>query len=138
MSTERKAGITSAAVFACAIAMANSSAFAQQTSAEAPVSAPSADNTKINQRDRSAETIKPTDQPNASADIKLAAAVRSEIVNDKSLSMMAHNVKLVAANGVVTLRGPVASDGEKQKVGKCAAAVSGVSHVDNQLDVKTN
>src|ERR1700722_1817893 len=76
---------------------------AQQTAPAASASAP-ADNTSMNQRDRSSETMKPTDQPNDRTDIKVVAAVRRAILNDKSLSTMAHNVKLVAANGAVTLR----------------------------------
>src|SRR6185312_226068 len=102
-----------------------------QPAADTPSQAPSVDNTKINQRDKAPETLKSTDQPNKSADIKLAAAVREAIVKDKSLSTTAHNVKLVAANGVVTLRGPVTSETEKEKVGQCAAGVAGVSSVDN-------
>ncbi|QBB72722.1 BON domain-containing protein [Pseudolysobacter antarcticus] len=110
---------------------------AQQTPpAAAPVTSTAADNTRLNTRDKSADTMTPTDQPNNSADIKVAAAVRSSIVNEKSLSTLAHNVKLVAAAGVVTLRGPVASADEKIKVGKLAAGVSGVSQVNNELDIK--
>ena len=124
-------------VLATASAMMSFGATAQDNPA-APVASASADNTKMNERDKSPETIKPTDQPNNSVDIKLAAAVRQAIVNDKALSTTAHNVKLVAANGVVTLRGPVNSEGEKEKVGQCAAGVAGVSKVDNLLDVKTN
>jgi hyperosmotically inducible protein len=137
MKTPGNTRIGRLAIIACAVAMTTTAAMAQQSTAAAPATAASADNTKMNQRDRSKETLKPTDQPNNSADIQLAAAVRSEIVKDKSLSTMAHNVKLVAASGVVTLRGPVSSDAERQKVAKCAAAVAGVSRVDNQLDVKT-
>jgi hyperosmotically inducible protein len=125
------------AVLTSASAMMSFGALAHGNAAT-PVASASADNTKINARDKSADTIKPTDQPNNSVDIKLAAAVRQAIVNDKGLSITAHNVKLVAANGVVTLRGPVNSQGEKGKVGQCVAAVAGVSKVDNELDVKTN
>lgn len=125
------------AVLTSASAMVSFGAIAQDNSA-APVASASADNTKVNERDKSPETIKPTDQPNDSADIKLAAAVRQAIVKEKALSTTAHNVKLVAANGVVTLRGPVNSQGEKEKVGQCAAGVAGVSKIDNQLDVKIN
>ena len=125
------------AVLTSASAMVSFGAIAQDNPA-APVASASADNTKVNERDKSPETIKPTDQPNDSADIKLAAAVRQAIVKDKALSTTAHNVKLVAANGVVTLRGPVNGQREKEKVGQCAAGVAGVSKVDNQLDVKTN
>ncbi len=114
------------------------SVHAQQhaASSAAAMSAP-ADNSGVNARDRSAQTTTPFDQPNDKADIKLAAAVRHAIVKDKSLSMSAHNVKLVAAGGVVTLRGPVDSADEKAKVESVVKGVSGVSSVDNQLDVKT-
>lgn len=111
-------------------------AIAQQTSPEAPVVSTSADNSRVNQRDKSPETIKPTDQPNNKTDIKLAAAVRRSIVGDKSLSMMAHNVKLVAVGGVVTLRGPVKTAEEKTKVGAIVAQVAGVADVKNELDIK--
>ena len=95
------------------------------------------DNTRINKRDQNRDTTTPADQPNNSADLQLAAAVRKAIEKDDSLSTMAHNVKLVAANGVVTLRGPVATAKEKTRINDLAGHVSGVSRVDNQLDVKT-
>ena len=119
------------------LTMSGTAAIAQQTPpAAAPVTSTAADNTRLNTRDKSADTMKPTDQPNNSEDIKVAAAVRKSIVDEKSLSTMAHNVKLVAAAGVVTLRGPVASADEKIKVGKLAASVFGVSQVNNELDIK--
>lgn len=93
------------------------------------------DNTRVNKRDRSHETVTPTDQSNDKADIRVAADVRSAIVKDKSLSTKAHNVKIVANGGVVVLRGPVASADEKAKVEKLASSVAGVTRVDNQLDV---
>ena len=107
-----------------------------QDSAQAPVKSQDATNTRMNSRDRVADTTKPTDQSNDKADIRLAAAVRRAIENDKSLSTSAHNVKLIANGGVVTLRGPVASDEEKQKVAQIAGAVDGVKSVDNNLDVQ--
>jgi hyperosmotically inducible protein len=94
-----------------------------------------ADNTAINARDKSGDTTTPVDQSNAKADIQLAADVRSAIVKDKQLSTKAHNVKLVAMNGVVVLRGPVANDAEKARVADIVTAVNGVSRVDNQLDI---
>ena len=113
--------------------------YAQQnaSSSAAAMSAP-ADNSAVNARDRSSQTTTPFDQPNDKADIKLAAAVRRAIVKNKSLSMSAHNVKLVAAGGVVTLRGPVDSANEKASVESVVQGVSGVSSVDNRLDVKTH
>jgi osmotically-inducible protein OsmY len=113
-------------------------ACAQQSTPVSTSSTPApADNSGVNMRDRSSQTMTPADQPNDKADIKLAAAVRRAVVNDKTLSMSAHNIKLIAANGVVTLRGPVASEDEKAKLEADVRGVPGVSRVDNQLDVKT-
>jgi hyperosmotically inducible periplasmic protein len=95
-----------------------------------------ANNTRINQRDRSMDTTTPVDQPNNHVDIQLAAAVRRALVKDDALSSQAHNIKLVASNGVVTLRGPVASADEKSRVQTAVSAVPGVVRVDNQLDIQ--
>ena len=121
---------------ACAlvvIASMTSVAFSQ--SAPAPASSAAPDNTAVNARDRQAATPTSMDQPNNKVDVQLAANVRQAIVNDRSLSMSAHNVKLVAASGVVTLRGPVATTQERTRVGELATRVAGVTRVDNQLDV---
>lgn len=97
-----------------------------------------ADNTARNKRDRDDRTLLPTDQPNNPVDVDLAAAVRSAIVEDDSLSMNAHNVKLIAANGNVQLRGPVKSAAEKRKVAELVSRVKGVTAVDNQLEVDSD
>ena len=55
---------------------------------------------------------------------------------DKGLSTYAHNVKIIAQNGTVTLKGPVQSDDEKQKVAADAASVVDSGKVANQLTVK--
>jgi hyperosmotically inducible protein len=77
-----------------------------------------------------------TDQPNNQRDVDLAAAVRSAIVDDASLSTAAKNVTLVAASGHVTLRGTVASAEEKAQVERVAAGVAGVTEVTNDITVK--
>ena len=94
-----------------------------------------ADNTAVNVRDRKDELPLSTDQPNNKADLALAAKVRQAIVADRSLSVSAHNIKLVVASGVATLRGPVATAGERTRLGDIASKVDGVARVDNQLDV---
>ena len=120
-----------------ALSLATGVAIAQtQQAADGAVVSKSADNTRVNVRDKNDATLKSTDQPNNAADIEVAAAVRRSITKDDSLSMMAHNVKLVAAAGVVTLRGPVASEAEKAKIGQLASAAPGVSSVRNELDIK--
>jgi osmotically-inducible protein OsmY len=62
--------------------------------------------------------------------------VRKAIVDDKSLSTLAHNVKVVTQGGTVTLRGPVQSADEKSRIGQLAQNTAGVTRVENQLDIK--
>jgi hyperosmotically inducible protein len=99
---------------------------------------PEADNTGKNERDRSGETQTSGDQSNKSEDVKLSAAVRRAVVKDHSLSSMAKNVKIVTANGVVTLRGPVKSEAEKTKIGELAQSAASNAKIDNQLEVKAS
>jgi hyperosmotically inducible protein len=99
---------------------------------------PAADNTKKNQRDRSGETKTSGDQSNSSEDVKITAAIRRAVVRDHSLSMTAKNVKIITANGMVTLRGPVKSDTEKAKIVELAQSAAGNAKIDNQLEVKAS
>ena len=50
--------------------------------------------------------------------------------------MLAHNVKIVSANGSVTLRGPVKTVEERTAVASKAQAIAGAGNVNNQLEVK--
>ena len=111
---------------------------AASQSASQPVTGSDADNTRVNRRDRNDATKTPTDQSNHSSAVDLVAQVRKAIVHDDSLSVKAHNVKVVADGGVVTLRGPVASADEKARGEKDVSGVRGVSRVDNQLDIDTD
>src|SRR6185436_4928307 len=54
-----------------------------------------ADNSGKNVRDRDDRTVTPMDQGGSAEDRELTAAIRREIVKDDSLSMDAHNVKIV-------------------------------------------
>jgi len=62
--------------------------------------------------------------------------MRIAVVRDKSLSVDAQNAKIITRNGVVTLRGPVASEAESKKLEKIAKKMRGVVQVDNQLENK--
>jgi hyperosmotically inducible protein len=99
---------------------------------------PAADNTKKNERDRSAETKTSGDQSNRREDVEVTAAVRRAVVGDHSLSMTAKNVKIITANGIITLRGPVKSDAEKAKIAQLAQSAAGNAKIDNQLEVKAS
>jgi hyperosmotically inducible protein len=56
-------------------------------------------------------------------------------VKDKSLSSNAHNVKVIAQNGAVTLKGPVNSEQEKQTVEAKAAQIVGADKVNSEIQV---
>ena len=107
-----------------------------QTSNTGKTATPDADNTRMNKADQKNTQPTAQNQSNEKADRELAAAVRKAIVRDKSLSTNAHNVKVVAKDGTVTLRGPVRSDDEKTKVSQLTRQVEGVSNVEDQLLVK--
>jgi hyperosmotically inducible protein len=92
------------------------------------------DNTARNARDRGA-TVTPGDQSENDADRSITQKVRQAIMEDDSLSTNAKNVKIMTTNGVVTLRGIVNSEREKNVIGQKAKAVSGVRNVDNQLEI---
>jgi hyperosmotically inducible protein len=98
---------------------------------------PAADNTEKNQRDRSGETKTSGDQSNSSEDLKITAAIRRAVVADDSLSTTAKNVKIITANEMVTLRGPVNSAEEKTKIEQLAQSAAGNAKIDNQLEIKT-
>jgi len=100
--------------------------------------APAADNTKKNERDRSGETQTSGDQSNSSDDVNLTAAIRRAVVKDDSLSGTAKNIKIITANGTVTLRGPVKNDAEKAKIAELAQSAAGNAKIDNQLEVKAS
>ncbi len=99
---------------------------------------PAADNTGRNERDRSGETLTSGDQSNSSEDTKITAAIRRAVVKDKSLSATAKNVKIITANGTVTLRGPVNNDGEKTKIAELAQSAAGNAKIENQLEVQAS
>jgi osmotically-inducible protein OsmY len=94
-----------------------------------------ADNTGKNVRDRADSALTADQQSNSQGDVDITREIRRQLVQDKSLSTSAHNVKIVTVDGVVTLRGPVVSSKEKTAVAETAKKVTGVSKVDNQLEV---
>jgi len=94
------------------------------------------DNTTTNERDRSGETKTSGDQSNSSADLKITQAVRRALMKDRELSTTAKNIKVITANGHVTLRGPVKTAQVKAKIDQIAKSAAGGAQIDDQLDVK--
>jgi len=101
-------------------------------------STPDADNTSLNVRDRANDTLTSGDQANSPEEIRVTAAIRRAIVHDDSLTVTATNVKIITADGTVTLRGPVKTDSEKIKIAQIAEREAGSMKVDNQLEVESS
>ena len=95
-----------------------------------------ATNSAINQRDSHQGQPTADRQSNQRSDVDLTAEIRRSVVSDKSLSTNAHNVKIVAQNGQVTLKGPVRSEAEKKSIEQRASSIAGQSNVKNEIDVQ--
>ncbi len=94
-----------------------------------------ASNTGINKRDRDDKTLTPMDQMNNPSDLKITQEIRQALMKNE-YSMDAQNIKVITRNGTVTLRGPVKTAAELEKVSAMVKALSGIKSIDNQLQVK--
>jgi hyperosmotically inducible protein len=108
-----------------------------QTGDKSTTAAP--DNTGKNQRDRNPAEPTADQQKENTADRELARQIRRALVKDKSLSTYAHNVKVIAQNGTVTLKGPVNSEQEKQAIeSKAAEVAGGADKINSEIEVAGN
>jgi len=98
-------------------------------------SSPKPDNTKVNKQDRPKGAVTADQQKENPNDRQLTAQIRKALVADKSLSTYAHNVKVVAQAGTVTLKGPVRSDDEKKTVVSKAEQIAGAGKVTDELSI---
>lgn len=94
-----------------------------------------ADNTKVNSRDRAKGAVTADQQKENPGDRDITRKIRQSLVSDKALSTYAHNVKVIAQGGQVTLKGPVRSAAEKQAVEAKAAEIVGASHVTSEISI---
>jgi len=93
-----------------------------------------ADDTGVNVRDRGEGATTPLDQSNAERDLELTQRIRQQIM-EGGFSTDAENVKVITQQGLVTLRGPVESEQEKQAIVAIARGVAGAARVEDQLEV---
>jgi len=117
--------------------MAAGSARAEQNTGITLAATSELENTERNVRDKDNKTVTPEKQKATRGDLKITTAIRKAIIKQKSLSVDAHNVKIITRNGMVTLRGPVENAAEKTELQAIAEKVKGVTQVDNQLEPKT-
>ena len=113
----------------------NGSETSTKTSAGHANDVPAADNTGTNRRDRKDSEPTADQQKNGKSDLDLTAEIRRSVIADKDLSTNAHNVKIIAENGKVTLKGPVASAKEKKIVESKAQKIAGSANVVSELQV---
>jgi osmotically-inducible protein OsmY len=93
------------------------------------------DNTKVNTRDRAKGAATADQQKDNATDRDLTQKIRRALIEDKTLSVYAHNVKVISQGGQVTLKGPVRTDDEAKIVESKAVGVAGTGHVTNQMSV---
>jgi osmotically-inducible protein OsmY len=74
-------------------------------------------------------------QKNDKNDLNLTAKIRKAIVQDKKLSVTAHNVKIISRDGAVVLRGEVKNEDEKAAVLAKAQEIAGAGNVTDQMTV---
>ncbi|MGC4002261.1 MAG: BON domain-containing protein [Pirellulales bacterium] len=92
------------------------------------------DNTGVNARDVEKTTKTPIDQNENQHDLDITANIRKQIV-DKKLSIKAQNIKIITQDGKTTLRGPVDTADEKQRVEQIAHSVAGQANVTSEVEV---
>jgi len=116
-------------LFCCMLVTAS---YAQDVN-QAPVQP---DNTQVNMRDRNANEATADQQENNEGDREMTKEIRKSIMDDKSLSSYAHNIKIISQDGNVTLKGPVRSGQEKKTVLDKAISVAGnADKVTDQISI---
>lgn len=95
-----------------------------------------ADNTGRNVRDRSNATLTPGDQGENQQDLEITRRIRQALTSNDQLSQEAKNIKIISANGKVTLRGPVNTEQERKTIESIAQQHVQGATVDDQLEVK--
>jgi osmotically-inducible protein OsmY len=122
-----------AAVVSCALLLFASAPVALRAQDQsAPPTATAPDNSAHNK----GQQMTADQQKSNPSDREITRKIRQSIIADKSLSTYGHNVKVIAENGMVTLKGPVHSEEEKRTIASMAGDVVGNDKVSNQLTVK--
>jgi hyperosmotically inducible periplasmic protein len=94
------------------------------------------DNAAANRPGNSPDANRADQQGFSESDREITRKIRKAVIADKSLSTYAHNVKIISRNGVVTLKGPVRSDQEKNAIDSAATQIAGAVNVKDELTIK--
>jgi hyperosmotically inducible protein len=139
-TSDNTGGSSGSAEMSASTDSGSSASASASTNASASASASTtkdADNTGINKRDRSDYALTAGDQANTESDRELTRKIRRAITSNDQLSMTAKNIKIIAVDGKVTLRGPVKTAEEREQIATIAQqSLAGAGQLDNQLEVK--
>lgn len=94
-----------------------------------------ADNTGINERESSPTDITADQQSQTKEDLEITQKIRQAVIDDKSLSTYAHNVKIITIDGIVTLKGPVRSVDEKRTIEEKAGQIAGQNRIKSEIEI---
>ena len=100
------------------------------------ISAPSYLFSQQDERDRAKSAPTADQAGNKMSDRDIMQKIRKSVVDDKSISTYGHNVKIIARNGKVTLKGPVRSEEEKRSIERKAGEVCGPENVTNEISIR--
>lgn len=71
-------------------------------------------------------------------DQQLIERIREQIRQDQQLATVASGIRISASNATITLQGTVQSEDQKRQIERAARQVTGVSRVENQLEVRSS
>jgi len=95
------------------------------------------DNTGKNVRDSNKGRMTAGDQDMFGGETEILASIRKEIVANENMSTYGKNVKVIIEDGVVFLRGPVATSSEKEWIERTTVSQARGFQVNNQLEVQS-
>jgi osmotically-inducible protein OsmY len=107
------------------------------TSASSSARQQNPDNSQANRPGNTPTAARADQQGQSAQDRELARKIRRAVVKDKSLSTYAHNVKIIAQNGTVTLKGPVRSEEERRAITEKATQIAGANKVKDEMSIKS-
>jgi len=105
----------------------------------APWSRPSeqnSENSQVTRPSNSNSSASADEQAQSTKDRELARKIRRALVTDKSLSTYAHNIRIIAQSGTVTLKGVVRSEQEKSAIISKAIQIAGANNVKDEITAK--
>jgi osmotically-inducible protein OsmY len=85
--------------------------------------------------DPSSQTTPSGQTGSQASDSQMAAKVRQALMDDQTVGTTAHNVRVTSHNGMITLKGKVNSEQEKDAIVSKAKQVAGDSNIKDDITV---